>query len=125
MNTPASKSGFKEIPINQAEPSDIVIRSDGNGHNHAMMFNGYDKNGQRRYNHSNGGYGAEAMRRNALYPASENQLRAFRFTGTHQDSVRWSRPKKYAYGTDDDGILPTPIVDTKPAVQDAIVDIRP
>jgi hypothetical protein len=133
VNTPASKSGFKEIPIKDVEPSDIVIRTADNGNMHAMMFNRYDENGERRYNHSNGGYEAENMRKDAKYPAREDQLRAFRYTGTHQDSIQWAKPKQYRDGTDgitDDSVEPnnslylgksgTMDISGKPAYQDAL-----
>lgn len=84
----AGKNGFREIPIGDVKKGDIVIRSK-NGQNHGMLFDGYDAQGRRLYNHSNGGHTAEAIRKHAKYPATDDMLRAYEFVGTAKDSARW------------------------------------
>lgn len=97
MNQPASISGFTKIDNSNVQPGDIVIRTDGNN-NHAMIYAGRDARGP-IYNHSNGGQEASDYRKNAHYPATNEQLSTYRFTGTHNDSVQWKKQyKAYADG---------------------------
>lgn len=97
MNQPASISGFTKIDNSNVQPGDIVIRTDGNN-NHAMIYAGRDARGP-IYNHSNGGQEASDYRKNAHYPATNEQLSTYRFTGTHNDSIQWKKQyKAYADG---------------------------
>ncbi len=93
MNQPASVSGFTKIDNSNVQPGDIVIRTDGNN-NHAMIYAGKDARGP-IYNHSNGGQEASDYRKNAHYPATNEQLSTYRFTGTHNDSIQWKNSIKH------------------------------
>lgn len=89
MSQPASVSGFTKIDNTQVQPGDIVIRTEGD-RNHVMIYAGRDKNGP-LYNHSNGGTEESDYRVNARYPARQDQLSTYRFTGTHNDSINWRK----------------------------------
>ena len=104
-----SESGFTEVPIDTVQPADIVIRHDDKGGKHAMIFDSYDENGVMRYNHSNGGGEPSNYRHRGKYPARKDQLHAYTFTGTHNDSIQWRKQFKdiiSRHQTGTDGINP-------------------
>lgn len=93
-----SKYGFREKPIRQVSPGDIV-QNNKNSPTHAMIFDSYDKDGTPLFNYSDGGVDAESMRYKVPYfnkisltPEEEfNKAAAFEFVGTPQDSLLVAR----------------------------------
>lgn len=83
-----TKYGFKKIDNSQVEPGDIVIDVVDNIGKHTMMLD--NKKDGLRFNHSNGGYGAETIRKNARYPF-RGQMESYTFVGTPSDSIRWTK----------------------------------
>lgn len=80
------KYGFKKIDNSQVEPGDIVIDVVDNVGKHTMMLD--NKNNGLRFNHSNGGWYAENIRKNAKYPF-KGQMESYTFVGTPNDSIQW------------------------------------
>lgn len=103
---PASKSGFTKVPLNKVQAGDIVIRHGDNGSRHAMIFDSYGPDSTMLYNHSNGGGETTDYRHKGRYPSKKEQLNAYTFTGTHNDSVNWKKQAGFAdggeIGNDDD-----------------------
>lgn len=105
-----SKRGFTQIPMDQAAAGDIVIMNNDSGIKHGMIYSDTDEQGYRRYNYSDGGMGETSYIHRGRYPAREDQLNAYRFTGTHNDSVQWTadameqyrnmKVPSYVFGTD-------------------------
>lgn len=95
---PASKSGFTKVPLNKVQAGDIVIRHGDNGSRHAMIFDSYGPDSTMLYNHSNGGGETTDYRHKGRYPSKKEQLNAYTFTGTHNDSVNWKKQAGFAEG---------------------------
>lgn len=95
---PASKSGFTKVPLNKVQAGDIVIRHGDNGSRHAMIFDSYGPDSTMLYNHSNGGGETTDYRHKGRYPSKKEQLNAYTFTGTHNDSVNWKKQAGFADG---------------------------
>lgn len=88
--------GFKEIPYEKVQPSDVVLDFNNGQATHTMMFAGRDNSGIARFNHSNGGHTKEAIRKNAKYPFKGTPL-AYEYVGTPQDSTNWINEYKQRY----------------------------
>lgn len=83
------RNGFRQIPIGNVKKGDIVIYTPNKGLNHGMIFDGYDEQGNKLYNYSDGGSDSNAIKKHAKYPTTDDMLRAYEFVGTTEDSARW------------------------------------
>ena len=108
--------GFREIPYNQVQPSDVVLdyNPEEQRATHTMMYSKKGSDGVARFNHSNGGHTAEAIRKDARYPFKGHPL-AYEFVGTPADSTQWISDYKKLYGLAEGGEVgdevTTPIVE--------------
>ena len=91
--------GFREIPYSQVQPSDVVLdyNPEEQRATHTMMYSKKGSDGVARFNHSNGGHTAEAIRKDARYPFKGQPL-AYEFVGTPADSTQWINDYKKLYG---------------------------
>ena len=82
------KYGFKKIDNSEVQPGDIVIDVVNRVGSHTMMLDNKDKG--LRFNHSNGGWYAQNIRKNAKYPF-KGEMESYTFVGTPSDSIRWTK----------------------------------
>ena len=96
--------GFREIPYSQVQPSDVVLdyNPEEQRATHTMMYSKKGSDGVARFNHSNGGHTAEAIRKDARYPFKGQPL-AYEYVGTAADSTQWINDYKKIYGYADGG----------------------
>ena len=80
------KYGFKEISYEDKEPGDLIQYMDDNKPHHAMIFNGYNEDGEARFNYSNGG---DKYKVNGRFLGPLFDYKAYRYVGTPQDSINW------------------------------------
>ena len=101
--------GFREIPYSQVHPSDVVLdyNPEEQRATHMMMYSKKGGDGVARFNHSNGGHTAEAIRKDARYPFKGHPL-AYEYVGTAADSTRWINDYKKMYGYADGGEIDDP-----------------
>lgn len=98
--------GFKQIDNKQVKPGDIVIDVENGKGRHTMMLDSNGKEGL-RFNHSNGGFGPENIRKGARYPF-KGQMESYTYTGTPADSIQWANQYKQIYGMAKGGIFDIP-----------------
>lgn len=84
------KYGFMQIPNNSIQPGDVVQENFGGIPVHAMMFDGYDKNGEMLFNYSKGGDDEYSIVKKGHYPMEEVPS-VYRFIGQSQDSINWNK----------------------------------
>ena len=101
--------GFREIPYSQVQPSDVVLdyNPEEQRATHTMMYSKKGADGVARFNHSNGGHTAEAIRKDARYPFKGKPL-AYEYVGTAADSTQWKNEYKQLYGYADGGEVDDP-----------------
>lgn len=109
------KYGFSLIDTHDVLPGDLIqhLNYNLNGQpDHAMIYNGIDKNGKHTFNYSDGGepsmregivYGGYGS--NKKYPKAVAKdgkhlwdVNVYRYTGTPQDSIQWSNEYDQKYG---------------------------
>lgn len=84
------KYGFMQIPNDSIQSGDIVQENFGGIPVHAMMFDGYDKNGEMLFNYSKGGDDEYSIVKKGHYPMEEAPS-VYRFIGQSQDSINWNK----------------------------------
>lgn len=84
------KYGFMQIPNDSIQPGDILQVNVEGKPVHAMMFDGYDKNGEMLFNYSNGGTDEYSIVKKGRYPMEETSS-VYRFIGQSQDSINWNK----------------------------------
>lgn len=88
--------GFKKVDNKSVKPGDIVIDVEQGQGSHTMMFNRKDNNNVMRFNHSNGGFQKENIRKDAKYPF-KGVMETYTFVGTPSDSIQWRNEYKHKY----------------------------
>ena len=91
-----SKYGFKEVPNDSIQPSDIVQFISRNTPYHAVIYDSKDATGENLYNYSDGGYGAKNIKIKKHMPG--NNYKTYTFVGTPADSTQWINEYKQKYG---------------------------
>ena len=92
-----ARYGFTEINMNDAEPGDLIQLKHKKGRpTHAVIFNGYDSNGEPTFNYSDGGFNEENYKvgahwRGIFNEGPNNDNRAYRFIGNPQDIENWTQ----------------------------------
>lgn len=90
-----SKYGFVEINKSDIKPGDLIqVKEEGINPHHAVIFNGYDKNGRPSFNYSDGGYDAENYKVGVHWDSllrDGNDNRIYRFVGNQKDIEDWTK----------------------------------